>query len=83
MSQTPALSEQQKEAKLRTLMAAEGFATLDDLLAEVVGDSINPAICINPDCSYTCEMEPDQERGYCDECHTNTMQSALILAGII
>jgi len=34
-------------------------------------------------CSYTCEMEPDQDRGWCEECRSNTMKSALILAGVI
>jgi hypothetical protein len=28
-------------------------------------------------------MEPDQRRGWCDECRANTMKSALILAGVI
>ena len=46
-------------------------------------DSVNPAICMNEDCDYVCEMEPDQDRGWCDECSTNTIKSALVLAGII
>jgi hypothetical protein len=38
---------------------------------------------MNEDCDLTCEMEPDQDAGYCEECRTNSMQSALILAGLI
>ena len=38
---------------------------------------------MNEDCNYTCEMEPDQTEGWCDECHTNSMKAAPILAGII
>jgi hypothetical protein len=34
-------------------------------------------------CSYTCEMEPDQDRGWCEECRSNAVKSALILAGVI
>jgi len=28
-------------------------------------------------------MEPDQDAGYCDECHTNSMKAAPVLAGLI
>jgi hypothetical protein len=46
-------------------------------------DSVNPAICMNEDCDYVCGMEPDQDRGWCDECSTNSMTVALVLAGVI
>ena len=46
-------------------------------------DSVSPAICMNEGCEYTAEMEPDQDRGFCEVCETNTMVSALVLAGII
>ena len=46
-------------------------------------DSVSPAICMTEGCDYTCEMEPDQDRGWCEVCGTNTMKSALILAGVI
>jgi hypothetical protein len=42
-----------------------------------------PAICMNEDCVFTCEMEPDQDAGWCDECRTNTMTAAPVLAGLI
>ncbi len=63
-----------------TLIASEGVASLETLLAAVIGDSVSPAICINPDCSFTTEMEPDQDRGWCDECRTNTVVAAPVLA---
>jgi hypothetical protein len=28
--------------------------------AAILGDVVSPAICIEPHCQYTCEMEPDQ-----------------------
>ena len=62
------LSRSLREAKLRALVEAEGFASLDDLLAAVVTDSVCPAICATAGCSYTCEMEPDQDRGWCELC---------------
>lgn len=70
-------------SKLRTLIEAEGYATLDGLLNTIITDSVCPAICSNTDCDFMCEMEPDQTRGWCEECSTNTMQSALVLAGVI
>jgi hypothetical protein len=69
--------------KLAKLLEIEGFETFEALAEEVVGDSVSPAICMNEGCNYTCEMEPDQDRGWCDECRTNSMQSALVLAGLI
>jgi hypothetical protein len=42
-----------------------------------------PDICMNEGCDFTCEMEPDQTRGWCDECRTNSMKSVPVLAGII
>ena len=42
-----------------------------------------PANCMNEDRDFTCEMEPDQDAGFCEECCTNSMQSAPILAELI
>jgi hypothetical protein len=38
---------------------------------------------MNEGCDYTTDMEPDQDRGWCDECGTNSMTSAMVLAGVI
>lgn len=70
-------------SKLDKLVESEGYASLDELLAAVITDSVCPAICTNESCDYTEEMEPDQDRGWCPECSQNSMQSALILAGLI
>jgi hypothetical protein len=48
-----------------------------------VTDSVSPAFCTERDCSYITEMEPDQDRGYCELCGRNTVASALALAGLI
>jgi hypothetical protein len=72
-----------KTAKLMTLCELEGFRSFDDLLKAAATDSVCPAICTTEGCNYTTEMEPDQDRGYCEACGGNTMVSALILAGFI
>jgi hypothetical protein len=75
-----------EQQKLATLAHVEGFPTIDDLLLAAALDSVSPAICVNLNnlqCNYSSEMEPDQDRGWCEECCRNTMKSALILAGVI
>jgi hypothetical protein len=72
-----------QRAKLATLMEIEGYDSIEDLAQAILSDSVSPAICMDEGCDYTAEMEPDQDAGYCEECRTNSMQSALILAGLI
>ncbi|MGE3279562.1 MAG: hypothetical protein AB7H90_05250 [Alphaproteobacteria bacterium] len=79
-SQSPA---QMRRAKLDQLVEAEGYDSLDELLEAAVADSVSPSICTNENCDYTAEMEPDQDRGWCEACGTNTVASALVLAGVI
>jgi hypothetical protein len=69
--------------KLEKLIEIEGYGTLEELLEAVLTDAVSPAICMNEGCDFTCEMEPDRDAGYCEECHTNTMKAAPVLAGII
>jgi hypothetical protein len=71
------------QSKLRKLVEIEGFADETSLSQAVVFDSVCPAICMNVGCDYTTEMEPDQDRGWCEVCNTNTMKSALVLARLI
>jgi hypothetical protein len=72
-----------KAAKLMKLCEMEGFTTFDQLLRNVGTDSVCPAICMTEGCDHTTEMEPDQDRGYCEACGGNTVTSALVLAGLI
>jgi hypothetical protein len=72
-----------REAKLAKLIESEGYGTLEEMAAAIVSDSVSPAICVEPDCDYTTEMEPDQDAGYCEACGKNTVQSALVLAELI
>jgi hypothetical protein len=75
------LSQPERDAKLKVLQQAEGFDSLDTMLEAATFDSISPAICT--DCDHACEMEPDQDRGWCENCGQNTVVSALVLAGLI
>jgi hypothetical protein len=68
--------------KLETLAEIEGM-TVEELLDSSVCDSVVPGICKNKGCDYTTSVEPDQDKGYCEACGTQTVASALILAGII
>jgi hypothetical protein len=69
--------------KLDVLVELEGYSDLLELLEANITDSVCPAICMNGDCNYTTGMEPDQEQGYCELCQTNTVKSAMVLAGVI
>jgi hypothetical protein len=78
---TTVLSDGQQ--KLAKLVEIEDYDSADKLLEAVFSDAASPAICMNEGCDFTCEMEPDQDRGWCEECQANTMKSAPVLAGII
>ena len=73
----------QRRAKLAKLIEIEGYDNFEEMAQAILSDSVSPAICMNEGCNFTCEMEPDQDAGYCEECRTNSMQSSLILAGLI
>jgi len=75
------LSRSERQTKLETLRKTEAFETLEAMLAAATFDSVSPAICL--DCDHTCEMEPDQDRGWCESCGQNAVVSALVLAGLI
>ena len=77
------MTNEQRTAKLKKLAEIEVFPSLDDMIAATITDSVSPAICIAEDCDYTVEMEPDQDRGWCECCSANTVQSTLILAELI
>ena len=72
-----------RQEKLRTLMQTEGFESETHVLQAAIFASVSRAICLNKECSHTAPMESDQAHGWCEICHTNSMQSALILAGLL
>jgi len=70
-------------AKLAKLIEIAGYDSVEALMEAVFSDSVSPAICMNGDCNFTCEMEPDQDAGHCEECRTNTMVAVPVLADLI
>jgi hypothetical protein len=70
-------------SKLTKLADDYGFDSVDEMAEATICDSVSPAICVNPGCNYTCDMEPDQDRGWCENCETNSVKSALVLMGVI
>jgi hypothetical protein len=80
------MTAEMRKAKLDKLIEIEGFEDETALLAASIPDSVCPAICCNPDnpcCDYTAEMEPDQDKGWCEVCGAGTLVSGLVLGGII
>ena len=62
------------------LLEDEGMEEMD-FLENYVFESIVPGIC--PNCGQTAMYEPDQNRGWCDNCETSSIVSGLILAGMM
>jgi len=80
------MSPEMRRAKLAKLCEIEGFDDENELFAAALSDTVCPAICYNPDnpeCDYTAEMEPDQDRGWCEMCERGTLVSGLVLGGVI
>lgn len=66
---------------LAELFAIEGFDDLESFLDVSVMDSVVPGICNT--CHATTDCEPDARHNHCDNCGANTVESGLVLAGII
>lgn len=72
-----------EEKKLQDIVESEGFQDKNDLMGRCVFDYSSPAICMNEGCDAVYDYEPDQDNGWCEECQTNSVKSALILMGVI
>ena len=72
-----------KQKKIETLVKHWGFKSEKEYIEGSMFSSIVGGICNNPDCDYTTDVEPDQDRGYCEICGTRTVKSGLILTGIL
>lgn len=70
-------------SKLQELAESYGYNDPMEMLEKYEYDSVQPGICTNSDCNYTTDVEPDQERGFCEDCGTKTVKSISILMGII
>jgi hypothetical protein len=77
------LTDAERRAKLEKLAEIEGYPDVEALLQATVTDSVSPGICCRPGCDCTTEVEPDQDRGWCEACGTATVRSAQVLAELI
>jgi len=75
------MSESDRLAKLRKLAEFEGFDDPMELVRSAIFDGVSPGICVV--CDATAEVEPDQDRGYCENCREGFIVAAPVLAGII
>ena len=78
-----ALSNSEREAKLQELAELEGFRQVQEMFDAAVSDLVRPGIRVNPGCDYTADVEPDQRKGHCENCGTQTVKSCLVLARLI
>ena len=69
--------------KLEQLCQIEGFDDEYAFIEANIIDSVCPGICRTKGCDYTCEVEPDQMEGWCEECSKGSVVSGLVLAGVI
>lgn len=58
-------------------------SSIDELMEQATMDSVAASVCMNDNCEFTDEYEPDCRDGHCPNCDTNTVQSILVIAGII
>ena len=73
------------KARLITKCArSEGYGPkrLVAFYERIVSEGMGPGICV--ECEQVSDsMEPDQDQGWCEHCGQQTVQSPLILAGVI
>ena len=65
-------------SKLKTLSEIEGLS-VEEMMGIGLTDGVCPSICMNEGCDATYDYEPDSTTGWCDECETNTVKSAIEL----
>jgi hypothetical protein len=69
-------------SKLDRLASIWGMST-SAFIEEYALDEVVPGICMNPDCDYATNVEPDQTEGWCEECEMRSVRSGIVLAGLI
>jgi hypothetical protein len=79
----PTPAEVNAEASKLDRLASIWGVNVAAFVEEYALDAAVPGICMNPDCDYAAEVEPDQTEGWCAECGTPSVQSGIVLAGLI
>ncbi len=60
----------------------EGKDSLD-IVEDAIMDSTIVGICMNNDCEFTAEYEHDQNKGFCEDCETGSVESLMLLLVLI
>lgn len=71
------------KTQTQKLVKAYGYESAEEMALDYMFDSTIPAICKNMHCHAIFEYEPDQDKGWCDECEENTVESLYHLIQII
>jgi len=71
------------KTKAQKLANEYGHDDIMDVCEEYIHDCGCPGICMNDGCDATYEYEHDQDKGWCENCNTGTVKSAMLLAGIM
>ncbi len=71
------------EASKLDCLARESGMKVSEFIEEYALGDVVPGICMNPDCDFTTEVEPDQREGWCEECESQSVRSGIVLAGLI
>jgi len=77
------VAEANSEASKLDILARELSMGVMEFIDSYALDDVVPGICMNQDCEYTTEVEPDQREGWCEECDTPSVKSGVVLAGLI
>ena len=71
------------DEKIIELCDIYGFDDPLELCESYFNEGCCPSICMNADCDASYDYEPDQDHGYCEECRSNSVVSAMVLMGLI
>lgn len=63
------------------LMDEYGCDSLEEFLDSHCYDNIVPGIC--RECGFVTEIEPDSQKGWCENCDAKAIASALVLLDLI
>jgi hypothetical protein len=77
------VAEANREASKLDCLAETCGLTVPSFIEEYALEDVVPGICMNPNCDHTADVEPDQREGWCEECGTGSVQSGIVLAGLI
>ncbi len=71
------------ERKLKFMAKELGYDTINQMLDANYLCGTVPSICWNDDCNNICDYEPDQNRGWCENCNEQSVKSCLVIEGIM